>query len=55
MFDINFFKNSFDIKKKIVNRKFSEKDYKIIENELEDLRSKSPTIFNIETTIFCLI
>ena len=53
MFDINFFKNSFDIKKKIVNRKFSEKDYKIIESELEDLRSKSPTIFNIETTNYC--
>ena len=53
MFDINFFKNSFDIKKKIVNRKFSENDYQVIENELEDLRSKSPTIFNIETTNYC--
>ena len=53
MFDINFFKNSFDIKRKIVNRKFSESDYQIIENELEDLRSKSPTIFNIETTNYC--
>lgn len=53
MFDINFFKNSFDIKKKIVSGRFSENDCQVVEKELEDLRSKSPTIFNIETTNYC--
>ena len=53
MFDIDFFKNSFDLKKRIVDRKFSENDYLTLEKELENLRSKTPTIFNIETTNYC--
>ena len=53
MYDINFFKNSFDIKKKIVQREFSIEDYSNVEKELEILRDKNPKIFNIETTNYC--
>ena len=53
MYDINFFKNSFEIKKKIINRDFSFDNLKLIYDELEFLRSKNPTIFNIETTNYC--
>ena len=53
MYDVNFFKESFKIKKKIVSKEFSEADYNLIENELENIRAKSPHIFNIETTNYC--
>ncbi len=53
MYDINFFRNSFDIKKKIVQREFSMEDYSNVEKELEILRDKNPKIFNIETTNYC--
>jgi len=53
MFDINFYKSSYKIKKQIVEGKFSETQFEIIEKELELLRNKKPTIFNIETTNYC--
>jgi len=53
MFDINFFEKSYPLKKKISNRSLSMNEVETIEKELETLRSKSPTIFNIETTNYC--
>ena len=53
MYDVNFFKETFKIKKRIVSKEFSEADYSLIENELEKIRAKSPHIFNIETTNYC--
>lgn len=53
MFDINFYKKSFPIKKKISSKALSLEEIESIEKELEILRDKSPTIFNIETTNYC--
>jgi len=53
MFDINFFKKSYSLKKKITAKDLSFSDLKNIESELEYLRNKEPTIFNIETTNYC--
>ena len=53
MFDINFYKNSFPIKKKITQGKLTLSEATNIEKELEILRNKTPTIFNIETTNYC--
>lgn len=53
MFDINFFKKSQNIKNKIANRSLSNENINDIEKELELLRNKKPTIFNIETTNYC--
>ncbi len=53
MFDINFYKKSFKIKKDITNGKLSINQFETIERELEYLRKKKPTIFNIETTNYC--
>lgn len=53
MYDINFFKESFKLKKKIVSKVLTFNDLKSIESELELLRNKKPTIFNIETTNYC--
>jgi radical SAM protein with 4Fe4S-binding SPASM domain len=53
MYDINFFKKSYPIKKRITSRALSLNEAEDIEKELEQLRSKSPTIFNIETTNYC--
>ena len=53
MFDINFFKKSHKIKNKIADRLLSIENINDIEKELEFLRDKKPTIFNIETTNYC--
>ena len=53
MFDINFFKKSYPLKKNIVDQKLTSNEFDIIEKELELLRDKNPTIFNIETTNYC--
>jgi radical SAM protein with 4Fe4S-binding SPASM domain len=53
MFDINFFKKSYPLKKNLTEGKLSLEQKQNIEKELEKLRSKSPTIFNIETTNYC--
>ena len=53
MYDINFYKKSFSLKSKIVNNNLSSDEAKNIEKELENLRKKDPTIFNIETTNYC--
>jgi len=53
MFDINFYEKSYSLKTKIVSKTLSINEAKTIEKELEKLRSKSPTIFNIETTNYC--
>jgi len=53
MYDINFFKNSYKLKKKITDgfKNFSETSD--IFAELEFLRDKKPYIYNIETTNYC--
>ena len=53
MYDINFFKRYFPIKKKITSYKLNYSEVNTIEKELEILRDKSPTLFNIETTNYC--
>ena len=53
MYDINFFKESYKLKKKITNKELSFSNLKYIEDELEFLRNKNPTVFNIETTNYC--
>ena len=53
MYDINFFEKSFPLKKNITSGKLSINEFEIIEKELEELRDKEPTIFNIETTNYC--
>ena len=53
MYDINFYKNSYNLKKKITSHALSSIDTKVIEKELEYLRDKKPTLFNIETTNYC--
>jgi radical SAM protein with 4Fe4S-binding SPASM domain len=53
MYDINFFQKSQSIKEKIVKGDFQLDDAGSIEKELENLRSQSPKIFNIETTNYC--
>ena len=53
MFDINFFKKSYPLKKNLTEGRMSLEQKQNIEKELEKLRSKSPTIFNIETTNYC--
>ena len=53
MYDIDFIKDSYNIRKEIVSRKFKLENINDIEAELEQLRKKKPTIFNIETTNYC--
>ena len=53
MFDIDFYKKSFPLKKDITQGKLSLNEVQDIEIELEKLRDKAPTIFNIETTNYC--
>ena len=53
MYDINFFKKIISFKKEHNRGKVIFREKQNIEKELEKLRSKSPTIFNIETTNYC--
>ena len=53
MYDINFYKKSYPLKQDITEGKLSLKEVQNIEKELENLRNKAPTIFNIETTNYC--
>ena len=53
MYDIDFIKNSYNIRKNIVSGKLTPDNFKDIEAELEHLRNSKPTIFNIETTNYC--
>ena len=53
MYDIDFYKKSFPLKKNIIQGKLSLNEVQDIEKELEKLRDKAPTIFNIETTNYC--
>ncbi len=53
MYDINFFKRSSDIKKKITGRLLSKKEAEDISAELDILRDRNPFIYNIETTNYC--
>ena len=53
MYDIDFYKKSFPLKKNITQGKLSLNEVQDIEKELEKLRDKAPTIFNIETTNYC--
>ena len=53
MYDINFFRNSNNLKSKITQSSLSANDSGDIVAELEILRSKKPYIYNIETTNYC--
>lgn len=53
MIDINFFKETNNIKNKITKNSFSLDDVFIINSEFEKLRKKIPYIYNIETTNYC--
>ncbi len=53
MYDIDFIKDSYNIRKEIVSRKFNSENVNDIQAELEQLRKSKPTIFNIETTNYC--
>jgi radical SAM protein with 4Fe4S-binding SPASM domain len=53
MYDINFFEKSNSIKKKITSGYFSSGNITEIEETFENLRSKVPYIYNIETTNYC--
>ena len=53
MYDIDFIRDSYNIRKEIVSRKFKLENINDIEAELEQLRKTKPTIFNIETTNYC--
>ena len=53
MIDINFFKESSNLKKKITQNLISQSESQDIIAELDKLRSKSPFIYNIETTNYC--
>ncbi|PKN51627.1 MAG: hypothetical protein CVU55_11865 [Deltaproteobacteria bacterium HGW-Deltaproteobacteria-13] len=51
MFDIDFFMNINEIRKQIYNGEHFEKKYLL--NKFEEYRSKTPIIYNIETTNAC--
>jgi len=53
MYDINFFKNSNNLKNKITKGLLNNSNCEDIIAELETLRNKSPYIYNIETTNYC--
>lgn len=53
MFDIHFFQRAADLKKRIVDGALSRSDAVLIEREMEQLRSKAPHLFNMETTNHC--
>ena len=53
MYDIDFFKKTNNLKKKITSNLLKSADIEDISIELESLRKKSPYIYNIETTNYC--
>ena len=53
MYDIDFFKNTGNLKNKITKRFLKNSDCDNIGVELETLRKKFPYIYNIETTNYC--
>ena len=48
MYDIDFFRKSSDLKRKITSMELTEESVSEIEKELDHLRNKSPHIYNIE-------
>ena len=53
MYDIDFFQRVSELKDRIVSGQMTHDDVAGIEAEMDQLRSKEPTIFNIETTNHC--
>ena len=53
MYDIKFFKNSGELKRKITGNLLTQKDADDISAELDVMRDKVPFIYNIETTNYC--
>lgn len=53
MYDTTFFRNTFGLKQKIINREFSSRDSGYIFKELNAKICSSPFVFNIETTNLC--
>ncbi|MCP4264270.1 MAG: radical SAM protein [Candidatus Brocadiaceae bacterium] len=53
MYDTNFFRNTYELKNKILNREFAGKDSNDILDKLNAHISPSPFVFNLETTNLC--
>ncbi len=53
MYDIKFINKSMDIRNRIVNGELSRRDVVTIEKQMEQSRSLTPHVFNIETTNYC--
>ncbi|MBO68608.1 MAG: hypothetical protein CL398_09890 [Acidiferrobacteraceae bacterium] len=53
MYDIEFFRRTEDLKRRIIDGNVQPKEIAGIERQLDQLRSQSPTLFNIETTNYC--
>lgn len=53
MFDIQFFERADALKRRIVSGAATRADMLGIERELDNLRSRQPTLFNAETTNYC--
>ena len=53
MYDIDFFRKTNSLKKKITSGLLKSADTEDISSELESLRKKTPHIYNIETTNYC--
>lgn len=53
MYDINFLHKTNTIKKDLMNGDLTSKDIISLEKQFENLRSKNPHVFNIETTNHC--
>lgn len=53
MYDTKFFRNTFALKQRIINREFSSKDRDQIIGELASNTAPSPFVSNIETTNHC--
>ncbi len=53
MYDITFFRNTYALKKKLINRYFNIEDVDHVVSELNNLKSNTPHIFNVETSNIC--
>jgi len=51
MIDINFYQKVYPLKKQLMNKEISDRDY--VWEKFEEFRSKDPVLYNIETTNAC--
>jgi radical SAM protein with 4Fe4S-binding SPASM domain len=53
MYDTVFFRDTFELKQAVVNRKFASADRKYISEALSSKITRKPFVFNVETTSVC--